>query len=44
MAGNIRVGSWTQQLHLGGSWGVNAHVPALRALLEFEVKAVCTGL
>lgn len=27
----------------GSGWGANAHVPALRALPEYELKAVCTA-
>src|SRR5205085_1197956 len=27
----------------GSGWGANAHVPALRALPDYELKAVCTA-
>jgi predicted dehydrogenase len=44
MAGNIRVGIVGATVTVGGSgWGAHAHVPALRALPEYELKAVCTA-
>jgi len=44
MADRIRVGVVGATVTQGGSgWGANAHVPALRALPEFELKAVCTA-
>lgn len=36
----IRVGIIGANVH--GSWGTRAHLPALRALPQFEVTAVCT--
>ena len=27
----------------GGSWGARAHVPALQALPDYEIKAICTA-
>jgi predicted dehydrogenase len=44
MAAKIRVGIVGATVTPGGSgWGANAHVPALQALPEFELKAVCTA-
>ncbi len=44
MPGKIRVGIIGATVTKGGSgWGANAHVPALRALPEYELKAVCTA-
>ena len=44
MAGRIRVGIVGATVTQGGSgWGANAHVPALHALPEYELKAVCTA-
>ena len=44
MAAKIRVGTVGATVTKGGSgWGANAHIPALRALPEFELKAVCTA-
>lgn len=44
MADKIRVGIVGATVTPGGSgWGANAHVPALRALPDFELKAVCTA-
>lgn len=44
MADKIRVGIVGATVTQGGSgWGANAHVPALRALPDFELKAVCTA-
>jgi predicted dehydrogenase len=44
MPGKIRVGIVGATVTKGGSgWGANAHVPALRALPEYELKAVCTA-
>jgi predicted dehydrogenase len=40
----IRVGIVGATVTQGGSgWGANAHVPALRALPGYELKAVCTA-
>jgi predicted dehydrogenase len=44
MTDRIRVGIVGATVTQGGSgWGVNAHVPALHALPEYELKAVCTA-
>lgn len=44
MADRIRVGIVGATVTPGGSgWGANAHVPALKALPNFELKAVCTA-
>jgi predicted dehydrogenase len=44
MAAKIRVGIVGATVTPGGSgWGANAHVPALHALAEYELKAVCTA-
>ena len=44
MATKIRVGIVGATVTPGGSgWGANAHLPALRALPDFEVTAVCTA-
>jgi len=44
MADKIRVGIVGATVTQGGSgWGANAHVPALRALPHYELKAVCTS-
>lgn len=44
MATKIRVGIVGATVTPGGSgWGANAHVPALHALPEYELKAVCTA-
>src|SRR5438093_3614989 len=44
MAGTIRVGLVGATVTPGGSgWGAHAHVPALRALGDFENRAVCTA-
>jgi predicted dehydrogenase len=44
MAGTIRVGIVGATVTPGGSgWGANAHVPALKALPAYELKAVCTA-
>jgi predicted dehydrogenase len=44
MASKIRVGTVGATVTQGGSgWGANAHVPALRELPDFELKAVCTA-
>ena len=44
MASKIRVGIVGATVTPGGSgWGARAHVPALHALPEFELKAVCTA-
>jgi predicted dehydrogenase len=44
MAEQIRVGIVGATVTPGGSgWGANAHVPALQALSDFELKAVCTA-
>lgn len=43
MAKKVRVGIVGATVTVGGSgWGAKTHVPALRALSEFELKAVCT--
>ncbi|MGB7181278.1 MAG: Gfo/Idh/MocA family oxidoreductase [Burkholderiaceae bacterium] len=44
MADKIRVGIVGATVTPGGSgWGANAHVPALQALPDYELKAVCTA-
>ncbi len=44
MADKIRVGIVGATVTQGGSsWGQNAHVPALKALPSYELKAVCTA-
>jgi predicted dehydrogenase len=44
MADRIRVGIVGGTVTQGGSgWGANAHVPALKALPQYELKAVCTS-
>ena len=44
MADRIRVGIVGATVTPGGSgWGANAHVPALRALPGYQLKAVCTA-
>src|SRR5215470_438970 len=44
MADKIRVGIVGATVTQGGSgWGANAHVPALKALPQYELKAVCTS-
>ena len=44
MADRIRVGIVGATVTQGGSgWGANAHVPALKALPNYELKAVCTS-
>jgi predicted dehydrogenase len=44
MADKIGVGIVGATVTVGGSgWGANAHVPALRALPEYELRAVCTA-
>src|SRR5713226_8607194 len=44
MATKIRVGIVGATITTGGSgWGAHAHVPALHALPEYELKAVCTA-
>lgn len=44
MANKIRVGIVGATVTPGGSgWGANAHVPALKTLPGFELKAVCTA-
>ena len=44
MADRIRVGIVGATVTQGGSgWGANAHVPALKALPQYELKAVCTA-
>ena len=43
MTDKIRVGIVGATVTQGGSgWGANAHVPALKALPGYELKAVCT--
>jgi len=44
MTDKIRVGIVGATVTQGGSgWGANAHVPALKALPHYELKAVCTA-
>lgn len=44
LADRIRVGIVGATVTPGGSgWGANAHVPALQALPDYELKAVCTA-
>jgi len=44
MPDKIRVGIVGATVTQGGSgWGANAHVPALKALPHYELKAVCTA-
>ena len=44
MADKIRVGIVGATVTTGGSgWGANAHIPALKAVPDFEVTAVCTA-
>jgi predicted dehydrogenase len=44
MTDTIRVGIVGATVTQGGSgWGANAHVPALKALPGYELKAVCTA-
>lgn len=44
MADRIRLGIVGATVTPGGSgWGANAHVPALKALPDYELKAVCTA-
>ena len=44
MTDKIRVGIVGATVTQGGSsWGQNAHVPALKALPDYELKAVCTA-
>ena len=44
MAAKIHVGIVGATVTPGGSgWGANAHIPALRALPDYEVTAVCTA-
>ena len=44
MADPIRVGIVGATVTLGGSgWGANAHVPALQALPDYQLHAVCTA-
>jgi predicted dehydrogenase len=44
VADKIRVGIVGATVTTGGSgWGANAHVPAIDALGEYELKAVCTS-
>jgi predicted dehydrogenase len=44
MADKIRVGIVGATVTQGGSgWGQNAHVPALKSLPHYELKAVCTA-
>ena len=44
MAAKVRVGIVGATVTQGGSgWGANAHVPALKVLPDFELKAVCTA-
>lgn len=44
MSERIRVGIVGATVTVGGSgWGANAHIPALAAIPDFEVTAVCTA-
>lgn len=44
MAGKIRVGIVGATVTPGGSgWGAHAHVPALKSLPDYTLKAVCTA-
>ncbi len=44
MGGPIGVGTVGATVTVGGSgWGAQAHVPALRSLPEFRLRAVCTN-
>jgi predicted dehydrogenase len=44
MSDTIRVGIVGATVTQGGSgWGANAHVPALKAVAGYELKAVCTA-
>ncbi|MSQ29078.1 MAG: Gfo/Idh/MocA family oxidoreductase [Dehalococcoidia bacterium] len=44
VAEKIRIGIVGATVTPGGSgWGANAHVPALRAVPDFEIAAVCTA-
>jgi predicted dehydrogenase len=44
VADKIRVGIVGATVTTGGSgWGANAHIPALKSLGEYEIKAVCTA-
>ena len=44
MPDKIRVGIVGATVTQGGSgWGANAHVPAIKLLPEYELKAVCTS-
>ena len=44
MTDKIRVGIVGATVTQGGSgWGANAHVPALKALPDYELQAVCTA-
>ena len=41
MPGKIRLG--LVGASADGSWGSRAHIPALKVLPEFELKAICTA-
>src|SRR5262249_56779199 len=44
MPDRIRVGIVGATVTQGGSgWGANAHVPALKALPQYQLEAVCTA-
>ena len=44
MADPIRIGIVGATVTPGGSgWGANAHIPALKALPDYTLKAVCTA-
>jgi predicted dehydrogenase len=44
MTDRIRVGIVGATVTAGGSgWGANAHIPALKSLPDYELKAVCTA-
>ena len=44
MANSTRIGIVGATVTVGGSgWGANAHVPALQALPDYQLRAVCTA-
>src|SRR3954467_13880416 len=44
LADKIRIGIVGASVSpLGSLWGARAHIPALKALPDYEVKAVCTA-
>src|SRR5438067_13836498 len=42
MAEKIRVGMVGASVNAGGGWAPRAHIPALQALPDYEIVAVCT--